>query len=161
MRSTRRFRELRAEMEKVVSVTRYDSKATILHNFSPREETTAAMKLRQPTDFLILEALEDNGRNVAPNLEVHTGKNRQNINTRMPVLEDYGLVEKIGPAERSGLYEITPRGKAALMYRDQYSEVDEFESLLDGPLPDGGWTNNATAKAAFIRGEDGDGDTDD
>lgn len=91
------------------------------------------MKLRQPTDFLILEALEEEGRNVATNLESHTGKSRKNINTRLPVLEDYDLVEKIGPAERSGLYEITPRGKAALVYRDQYGEADDFDELIEGP----------------------------
>ena len=85
------------------------------------------MKLRQPTDFLILEALEGKGRNVATNLAAHTGKSRKNINTRLPVLEDYELVEKIGPAERSGLYEITSLGKAALVYQDQYDDVDDFE----------------------------------
>ncbi|WP_317175953.1 winged helix-turn-helix domain-containing protein [Halomontanus rarus] len=91
------------------------------------------MKLRRPTDFLILEALEDTGRNVATNLASHTGKNRTNINTRLPVLEDYGLVAKIGPAERSGLYEITSLGKAALVYQDQYDEVDDFGALIEGP----------------------------
>ena len=91
------------------------------------------MKLRQPTDFLILEALEDKGRNVATNLASHTGKSRKNINTRLPVLEDYGLVRKIGPAERSGLYEITSTGKAALVYQDQYDEADDFEALIEGP----------------------------
>ena len=39
------------------------------------------MKLRQPTDFLILEALEDQDRNVATNLETHTGKRRETINS--------------------------------------------------------------------------------
>lgn len=90
------------------------------------------MKLRQPTDFLILEALEESGRNIAANLEAHTEKSRKNINSRLPILEDYGLVEKIGPAERSGLYEITPRGRAVLQYRDRYDEVDEFEALIEG-----------------------------
>ncbi|ELY49860.1 hypothetical protein C494_07615 [Natronorubrum bangense JCM 10635] len=88
------------------------------------------MKLRQPTDFLILEALEETGRNVATNLKHHTGKSRKNINTRLPILEDYGLTSKIGPAKRSGLYEITSLGKAALVYQDQYDEVDDFEALI-------------------------------
>lgn len=111
------------------------------------------MKLRQPTDFLILEALEDKGRNVATNLSAHTGKSRKNINTRLPVLEDYGLVRKIGPAERSGLYEITSPGKAALVYRDQYDEVDDFEALIEGPSPAAG-DDAADAQAGFVRGED-------
>lgn len=41
------------------------------------------MKLCQPTDFLILDALEATGRNIAPNLASYTGKSRQNINTRL------------------------------------------------------------------------------
>lgn len=88
------------------------------------------MKLRQPTDFLILEELEDKGRNVATNLASHTGKSRKNINTRLPVLEDYGLIRKIGPAEQSGLYEITPLGKAAIIHQDEYDGTDDFESLI-------------------------------
>lgn len=111
------------------------------------------MKLRQPTDFLILEALEDKGRNVATNLAAHTGKSRKNINTRLPVLEDYGLVEKIGPAERSGLYEISSMGKAALVYRDQYGDVDDFEALIEGPSPNAGEADG-DAQAEFVRGED-------
>mgnify|MGYP001949176676 CR=1 FL=1 len=115
------------------------------------------MKLRQPTDFLILEELEDKGRNVATNLAAHTGKSRKNINTRLPVLEDYGLVRKIGPAERSGLYEITSLGKAALVYRDQYDEADDFEALIEGPSAeaDGEHGNN---QASFARGEGEDDD---
>ena len=91
------------------------------------------MKLRQPTDFLILEALEERGRNVASNLATHTGKSRNNVNTRLPILEDYGLVRKIGPANKSGLYEITSLGKSALVYQEQYDEAEDFESLIDGP----------------------------
>ena len=115
------------------------------------------MKLRQPTDFLILEELEDKGRNVATNLAHHTGKSRKNINTRLPVLEDYGLVQKIGPAERSGLYEITSLGKAALVYQDQYDEVDDFEGLIEGPSPTS--ADNA-AEGAFARGEEEAADDD-
>ncbi|AFZ74471.1 winged helix-turn-helix domain-containing protein [Natronobacterium gregoryi] len=114
------------------------------------------MKLRQPTDFLILESLEDKGRNVATNLAAHTGKSRKNINTRLPVLEDYGLVDKIGPAERSGLYEITSKGKAALVYRDQYDEADDFEALIEGPNAADG--DEASERASFARGDDENSD---
>ena len=112
------------------------------------------MKLRQPTDFLILEALEDTGRNVATNLSSHTGKSRKNINTRLPVLEDYGLVRKIGPAKRSGLYEITPLGKAALVYQDQYDDVDDFDALITGPNTS--VTHGGDAQASFARGDNDD-----
>lgn len=88
------------------------------------------VKLRRPTDFLILESLEESGRNVATNLSYHTGKSRKNINARLPVLDDYGLVRKIGPSDRSGLYEITDLGRKAIQYRDLYGEVDDFEALL-------------------------------
>lgn len=92
------------------------------------------MKLRQPTDFLILEALDETGRNVATNLAHETGKSRKNVNTRLPVLEDYGLVSKIGPAERSGLYEITRLGQAALRNRERYDDCEDFERVLEDSL---------------------------
>jgi len=110
------------------------------------------MKLRRPTDFLILEGLDDHGRNVATNLAHHTGKSRKNINTRLPVLADYGLVEKIGPAEQSGLYEITRKGRVALMYREQYDTVDDFEALLDRPDA----SADGDAATAVARGENDD-----
>ncbi|HKL30872.1 MAG TPA: ArsR family transcriptional regulator [Natrialbaceae archaeon] len=122
------------------------------------------MKLRQPTDFLILEALDEHGRNVAANLTHHIAKSRKNINTRLPVLADHGLVRKIGPAERSGLYELTRDGRVALMYRDQYGEVDDFERLLEDTEPPEVAT--ADPAVALARGvaepaveEDGDGST--
>ncbi len=105
------------------------------------------MKLRRPTDFLILDALERHGRNVATNLESHVGKSRKNINTRLPVLADYGLVEKIGPAEHSGLYELSREGRIALMYRDQYDEVGDFEALIEDPD-----VENVGAQTAIARG---------
>lgn len=92
------------------------------------------MRLRQPTDFLILEALHSYGRNVAPNLAEITGKSRKNINNRLPVLADYELVQKIGPAQRSGLYEITDRGQAALELRDQYEDTADFDHLIQRRL---------------------------
>jgi hypothetical protein len=67
------------------------------------------MKLAQPTDFEILEQLADGKRNVASNLTNHLDKDRAYLNTRFPILHDYGLVKRIGPASSSGLYEITPK----------------------------------------------------
>lgn len=92
------------------------------------------MRLRRPTDFLILEALHSYGRNVAPNIAQITGKSRKNVNNRLPVLEDYGLVEKIGPADRSGLYEVTERGRVVMQLRDEYETADDFEALVDRRL---------------------------
>jgi len=113
------------------------------------------VKLRQPTDFLILEALHAYGRNVAPNLAHITGKSRKNVNNRLPVLEDYGLVEKIGPAERSGLYEITDRGGVVLQCRDEYDSSADFEGLVERRLEANG---PAGASAAMARGADDSSD---
>lgn len=105
------------------------------------------MRLRRPTDFLILEALHSYGRNVAPNLAQITGKSRKNVNNRLPVLADYGLVRRIGPADRSGLYELTDRGTVAMQLREQYESADDFESLIDRRLEDEGSDGPAEAIA--------------
>lgn len=107
------------------------------------------MKLRQPTDFLILEGLELYGRNVAPNLAELIGKSRKNINTRLPVLTDYGLVKKIGPSENSGLYEITEKGRVVLMLRESYNNTEDFDALVDRRLEAG---DGAAQAEAFVRG---------
>ena len=72
------------------------------------------MKLVQPTDFELLESLADGKRNVASNLALELDKDRAYINTRLPQLEDYGLLKRIGPAPNSGLYQITDEGKQVL-----------------------------------------------
>lgn len=90
------------------------------------------MRLVQPTDFDILAALSDGKRNTAANIAQLIDKNRGYINTRLPILADYGLIERVGPAPNSGLYVITTRGRTAVEHRDQYGESDgEFEALLD------------------------------
>lgn len=123
------------------------------------------MKLRQPTDFLILEALHTYGRNVAPNLAAITDKSRKNINNRLPVLNDYSLVRKIGPAERSGLYELTDKGRVALRLRDEYDHSVDFDGLVtkrleasEGAAPSeaparGGSTEEATSTSAVSTNE--------
>jgi repressor of nif and glnA expression len=89
------------------------------------------VKLQRPTDFLILEVLAETGRNVAPNIALEIDKSRSHVNVRLPILADYGLVRKVGPAENSGLYEITERGEATLALREQYDSSDEFERLVE------------------------------
>ena len=111
----------------------------------------APVRLRRPTDFLILEGLHSYGRNVAPNLAHITGKSRKNVNNRLPVLADYGLVQKIGPADRSGLYEITDRGRVALRLRDQYHATEDFDALVDRHMA----SSDATAPA-MARGKQDD-----
>ena len=89
------------------------------------------MKLVQPTDFDVLSVLADGRRNTAANIACHIDKNRAYINTRLPILADYGLIERVGPAPNSGLYEITARGEAAVEYREVYGEVDDFAVVID------------------------------
>ncbi|MFW6153172.1 MAG: winged helix-turn-helix domain-containing protein [Halobacteriota archaeon] len=107
------------------------------------------MKLRQPTDFLILEALQLYGRNVAPNLAEHIDKSRKNINTRLPVLLDYGLVDKVGPSNNSGLYEITDKGVVVLQHRDAYNDVEDFDSLIERRLEE---SEGVASQEVFVRG---------
>jgi len=72
------------------------------------------VRLVDLTDFQILEALSDGRRNVAANIAIELDKDRAYLNTRLPELEDYGLIKRIGPAENSGLYEITEVGQETL-----------------------------------------------
>jgi DNA-binding HxlR family transcriptional regulator len=89
------------------------------------------MKIAVPTDFEVLEALSDGKRNTAANLAYEIDRNRSYLNTRLPVLAEHGLLERVGPAPNSGLYEITERGRTAVKLRDRYGEVDDFATLLD------------------------------
>ncbi|AFK19797.1 ArsR family transcriptional regulator [Haloferax mediterranei ATCC 33500] len=93
------------------------------------------MKLAVPTDFDILEALSDGRRNTAVNLSYILDKNRSYINTRLPILADYGLLARVGPAPNSGLYEITEKGLVVLDNRDQYrTEGVDFDDLVESEL---------------------------
>lgn len=89
------------------------------------------MRLAEPTDFEILEALSDGRRNTAANLSYILDKDRSYINTRLPILADYELVDRVGPAPNSGLYEITERGHEVMDIRETASETDiDFDARL-------------------------------
>ncbi|MFC3477422.1 ArsR family transcriptional regulator [Halobacterium litoreum] len=94
------------------------------------------MKLAVPTDFEILDALSDGKRNNAVNISHIIDKNRAYINTRLPVLADYSLVERVGPAPNSGLYAITEKGQVVLEHRSVYEDgdVDDFDQFVDDEL---------------------------
>ena len=47
------------------------------------------------------------------------------------------------------LYEITREGQIALMYRDKYDEVDDFEALIERPD-----AADVEPEAAVVRGDD-------
>lgn len=93
------------------------------------------MKLAVPTDFDILEALSDGRRNTAVNLSYVLDKNRSYINTRLPILADYELVDRVGPAPNSGLYEITQKGRIVVELREKYrTEGVDFDALVEDTL---------------------------
>lgn len=93
------------------------------------------MKLTAPTDFDILEALSDGKRNNAVNLAHLLDKNRAYVNTRLPILADYELVERVGPAPNSGLYVITAKGRAVLQNRSKYREDGvDFDAEVEETL---------------------------
>jgi DNA-binding IclR family transcriptional regulator len=94
------------------------------------------MRLVDPTDFEVLEFLAEHGRNNAMNISTGLDRNRSYINTRLRELATLGLVERVGPAENSGLYEITARGRAALDLRRRHGEDDaDFADLVDARAP--------------------------
>ncbi len=96
----------------------------------------AHIRLVDPTDFQILRALSDGRRDTAANLAVIIDKDRNYLNTRLPVLADEGLIERVGPAESSGLYQITPRGVAAAQNQSLYAaDRDQFETAIDEQEP--------------------------
>jgi DNA-binding MarR family transcriptional regulator len=94
------------------------------------------MRLTRPTDFDILAALDEHGRNIAANLALHLDRDRAYLNTRLPHLSDHGLVRKVGPATDSGLYELTERGRAAVAYRESYEKLgpDAFETVVEDAI---------------------------
>lgn len=97
------------------------------------EEPDDKVRLTE-TDFLILGHLRD-GRNLAANIALDIDRARNYINQRMAYLLDYGLVEKIGPLEDSGLYELTRKGELAYQHRDEYRSADvDFDELLEAKL---------------------------
>ena len=89
------------------------------------------MRLTEPTDFDILDAFADGHRNNAANLAHEIDRDLSYINTRLPVLADYGLLERVGPAPKSGLYVITAKGQAAVKHRDDYRRDGvDFDALV-------------------------------
>ncbi|EJN61567.1 helix-turn-helix domain-containing protein [Halogranum rubrum] len=91
------------------------------------------MKLVDPTDFEILEVMSEGKRQTAPNVAAHLDRKRQYMNDRLSALAGMGLVERVGPSKRSGMYVITTKGRVALNLRDQYShaDTDRFAELVE------------------------------
>lgn len=102
-----------------------------------------SLSLRQPTDFLILEAFS-NGENYTAGAIAHRIQNviysdheitKENVNTRLPELENYGLLEKVPAIGRSGLYRISEAGLIALDYKTEYDNPNvDFLELIENEL---------------------------
>lgn len=104
------------------------------------------MRLSMPVDFEILNALSDGRRNTAANLAKVIDRNRSYINTRLPVLADYELVARIGPAEHSGLYEIMDKGLVAAANQEAYARDDvDFDELVARTLERQAESNGGTS----------------
>jgi predicted transcriptional regulator len=79
-----------------------------------------------------LEWFSDGRRDVASNVAQELDIARSYLNGQLQSLSDYGLLERIGPAERAGLYEITATGIAALEKRDLYdTDREQFTEAVE------------------------------
>lgn len=97
------------------------------------ELSDGRMQLR-PVDFALLQELKK-GRNLAANLYMDLDVSRQYVNQRLTLLEDYGLVDRVGPNPRAGLYEINKKGRVAADHRDVYKDdTVDFEEFLRGQI---------------------------
>ena len=93
------------------------------------------LELVEPTDFEILAYLAEEGRNNAINVAVALDRNREYMNTRLGTLAQYGCLRRVGPAEHSGLYEITEKGAAALEHREARHDPEaDFEALVEATV---------------------------
>jgi len=106
------------------------------------------LELVEPTDFEILAYLAEKGRNNAVNVAVALDRDRGYMNTRLGTLADYGCVRRVGPAENSGLYEVTGMGEAALEHRGARHDPDtDFEALVEASVAgDGAGTDPGDAE---------------
>lgn len=87
------------------------------------------VRLRRPTDFEILSYFMSGEQDRGSNAAAALGKDPGYVNNRLPELTDQGLLERVGEAERSGIYRITPLGVAAYHLRDEYDR-DDWEDLI-------------------------------
>ena len=90
------------------------------------------MRLVDPTDFEILDAFADGKRNIGANIAAEIDADRGYVNTRLRSLEDYNLLERVGPTDNSGLYVITEKGKFVLEHGNVYHNDNvDFDSFVE------------------------------
>lgn len=96
-----------------------------------RNADNGVVKLKQPIDFRVLEAMSDGRRDKGANIAIRIDEDRMYVNNRLNDLAEYGLFEKIGPAENTGLYQITPKGVAAMELEDGYERGRKWEEAVE------------------------------
>lgn len=90
------------------------------------------MRLVNPTDYEILEALNETGRNTATNLSILLDRDRSYINTELSKLGATELITQIGPAENSGLYEITVEGEQVVKHWQKHGGINgDYRQIFD------------------------------
>lgn len=116
------------------------------------------LSLLNETDFDILEVLEGGDRNVAANVAIEIDADRNYVNTRFTQLRNEELVERVGPHDQSGLYEITEKGQVVVEHREEYGEVDDFAALVERELSqsDGGGGDSAGSDGIVANDSDDD-----
>lgn len=89
-----------------------------------------------PTDYEIMSSIKNRGRNTAANLALELDKDRSYINARFSTLTRLGLVERVGPAPKSGLYEITEKGEQVLLLHriDQTAAIEALLTNEEDPV---------------------------
>jgi predicted transcriptional regulator len=90
------------------------------------------------TDFEILEVLASGKRNIAANVALEIDADRSYVNNRFSYILSEGLVERVGPKELSGLYEITPKGQVVVQCREEYrnNKIEDFEAFVEQQIAD-------------------------
>lgn len=92
------------------------------------------MKLTE-TDFIVLDKLLEDS--LAANIAVEIDRSRKYVNSRMPYLPDYDLVERVGPIENTGLCELTTKGELVYEHRGAYHDDNEdLEDFINDRLFD-------------------------
>ena len=113
-----------------------------------------------PTDLDILDILSTGRRQTPANIGAHLDRDQDYMGTRLRFLRDLGYLRYAPPADRSGMFEITPAGLVASWHRDQYvrDHHDDFHNAVltavekqpDGEiLPDLVWVDTEE-KYGFI-----------
>lgn len=90
------------------------------------------------TDFKILSVLASGKRNIAANVALEINANRSYINNRFSYLLSEGLVERVGPKEQSGLYEITAKGRVVVENQEKYQDetAEQFAAFVERRVDD-------------------------